>query len=184
MKGERYLLQTAQLDITLQRLAHQLIENYDDFKDTCIIGIQPRGGLLSDRLRDILLELGHFQFEYGKIDITFYRDDFRQRDKPLTAYKTQVDFLVEDKRVILVDDVLFTGRTVQSALTALSDFGRPSTVELLVLVDRRFHRELPLEADYVGAQVDALDDAYVRVEWKDPNGQDAVKLLSAKESEE
>jgi pyrimidine operon attenuation protein/uracil phosphoribosyltransferase len=180
MKGERYLLQTAQLDITLLRLAHQLIENYDDFEDTCIIGIQPRGGLLSDRLKSILLDLGYGQFEYGKIDITFYRDDFRHRKEPLRAYKTQVDFLVENKRVILVDDVLFTGRTVQSALTALADFGRPKTVELLVLVDRRFHRELPLEADYVGAQVDALDDEYVRVEWKEPNGQDAVKLLRAK----
>jgi len=181
MKGERYLLQSAQLDITLQRLAHQLIENYDDFEDTCIIGIQPRGGLLSDRLRSILLQLGSFHFDYGKLDITFYRDDFRQRESPLTAYETKIDFLVENKKVILIDDVLFTGRTVQSALTALSDFGRPRTVELLVLVDRRFHRELPLEADYVGAQVDALDDAYVKVEWDGENGRDAVKIMSAKE---
>ncbi len=181
MEGERYLLQTAQLDITLQRLAHQLIENYEDFQDTCIIGIQPRGGLLSDRLRDILSDLGPFHFDYGKLDITFYRDDFRKRDQPLTAYETQIDFLVENKKVVLIDDVLFTGRTVQAALTALSDFGRPQAVELLVLVDRRFHRELPLEADYVGAQVDALDDAYVRVEWENQNGQDAVRLLSAKE---
>jgi len=181
MEGDRYLLHTNQLNITLQRLAHQLIENYDDFNNTCIIGIQPRGGLLSDRLRDILAESGNLQFEYGKLDITYYRDDFRKRDPLLTAYKTQIDFLIENKRVILIDDVLFTGRTVQSALTALADFGRPKTVELLVLVDRRFHRELPLEADYVGAQIDALDDAYVKVEWKHSNGQDAVKLLSAKE---
>lgn len=180
MEGDRYLLRSGQLDITLKRLAHQLIENYDGFSDACIVGIQPRGALLSDRLRDILRKLGDFSFDYGKLDITFYRDDFRQRDKPLTAHETHIDFLVENKKVILVDDVLFTGRTVQAALTALSHFGRPRQVELLVLVDRRFHRELPLEADYVGAQVDAVDDAYVKVDWGENLREDSVKLLSAK----
>lgn len=181
MESGSYLLNAKRMDLTLRRLCHQLIENYDQFEDTCLIGIQNRGGLLSDRIQEILKELHYDTFEYGKLDITFYRDDFRTREHPLAAHETQIDFLVEDKKVILVDDVLFTGRTVQAALTALQHFGRPREVELLVLVDRRFHRQLPLEADYVGVQVDALDDAYVKVEWDHMDGEDAVKFFSAKQ---
>jgi pyrimidine operon attenuation protein/uracil phosphoribosyltransferase len=181
MESGSYLLDAKRMDLTLRRLCHQLIENYDQFEDTCIIGIQNRGGFLSDRIQKVLKELKYDKFLYGKLDITFYRDDFRTREQPLAAHETQIDFLVEDKKLILVDDVLFTGRTVQAALTALQHFGRPKEVELLVLVDRRFHRQLPLEADYVGVQVDALDDAYVKVEWDHMNGADAVKFFSAKQ---
>ncbi len=167
--------------LTLDRLCHQLIENYDAFEGACLIGIQPRGTLLSDRLYQRLLHFtGLSSIEYGKLDITFYRDDFRHRDKPLRASSTEIDFLVEGKRVVLIDDVLYTGRTVHAALSALLDFGRPAKVELLVLIDRRFNRQLPIRSDYTGMQVDALDEAYVRVEWQHLSGEDRVLLFPHK----
>ena len=170
--------------LTIDRLCHQLIENYDSFQDSCIIGIQPRGVALADRIHLRLLEItGVPKIEYGKLDITFYRDDFRQRDKPLRASVTEMDFIVENKNVILVDDVLYTGRTVQSALTSLQHFGRAKKVELLALIDRRFNRDLPIMADYIGMQIDALDEAYVRVEWQATEKKDRVLIFPHKESE-
>jgi pyrimidine operon attenuation protein/uracil phosphoribosyltransferase len=173
------LLSEKRVKITLTRLCHQLIENHDDFSNTCVIGIQKRGAMLADRLVENLRNW-NYSIEYGKLDITFYRDDFRKRATPLSASETIIDFIVEDKKVILVDDVLYTGRTVQAALTALQHYGRPKEVELLVLIDRRFNRQLPLEADYKGLVVDALDDAYVKVSWKEIDGEEGVKIFSAK----
>jgi pyrimidine operon attenuation protein/uracil phosphoribosyltransferase len=164
----------------MTRLCHQLIENHGNFEDSCIVGVQSRGALLSDRLVEKLRSEGHDKFNYGKLDITFYRDDFRTRPTPLSANETRMDFLVENKRVVLVDDVLYTGRTTQAALTALQHYGRPKEVELLVLVDRRFNRQLPLKADYTGIVVDAVDEAYVKVEWEAVEGHDEVKIFSAK----
>lgn len=182
MQSGSTLLSKQRLDLTMTRLSHQLIENHGDFSETCIIGVQSRGALFSDRLVDKLHAQGYNELEYGKLDITFYRDDFRTRTEPLSANQTIMDFLIEDKRVILVDDVLYTGRTIQAALTALQHYGRPREVELLVLVDRRFNRQLPLKADYKGIVVDSVDEAYVKVEWKDVEGQkqDQVKIFSAK----
>ena len=167
--------------MTMERLCHQLIENYDTFQDTCLIGIQPRGVLLANRIYQRLTQItGNAHIEYGKLDITFYRDDFRQRDKPLRASVTEIDFIVENKNVILFDDVLYTGRTVQAAMTALQHFGRAKRVELLTLVDRRFNRDLPIEADYVGMRVDALDEAYVKVDWNYVKGKDRVLIFPNK----
>ena len=169
--------------LTIDRLCHQLIENFDRFDDTCLVGIQPRGTLMADRIYERLMKIGKFpHLEYGKLDITFYRDDFRQRDKPLRASVTEMDFIVENKNVVLVDDVLYTGRTVQAAMTALAHFGRPKKVELLTLVDRQFNREVPIEADYVGTQVDALDEAYVKVDWKHLDGEDRVLIFPSRDS--
>lgn len=129
---------------------------------------------IQKRLKDILaIE----KIEYGKLDITFYRDDFRIRKAPLKANTTEIDFLVEDKKVILVDDVLYTGRTVQAALTALQHYGRPKSVELMTMVDRRFNRHLPIQSDYTGMTIDALDEAYVKVEWVEEEGIDRILLF-------
>ncbi len=174
MGAERFTL-------TVERLCHQLIEQYDDLANTCLIGIQPRGSLLSDRIVQRLEKIqGVKNFEAGKLDITFYRDDFRRREKPLTASITEMDFLVDDKNVVLIDDVLYTGRTVQAALTALNHYGRAREIELLVLVDRRFNRQVPIHPDFTGITVDALDRAYVKVEWREYDQQDQVLLFADK----
>ena len=162
MKSDKVILSKEQFQFTIKRLCHQLIENYDDFTDACIVGIQDRGALLSDRIVDVLKREMSLSVEYGKIDISFYRDDYRRREKIISPSANTIDFLVEGKKVILVDDVLYTGRTIQAALMALQQYGRPSEVELLVLVDRRFNRHLPIEANYKGLTVDALDEAYVK----------------------
>ncbi|TNE52654.1 MAG: bifunctional pyr operon transcriptional regulator/uracil phosphoribosyltransferase PyrR [Bacteroidetes bacterium] len=181
MQSGKQLLNPDQFRLTIERLCHQLIEDWEDFSDACVIGIQPRGVALSDRIYQRLVALtGNEKIKYGKLDITFYRDDFRMHDTPLTAHPNEMDFLVKDKKVLLVDDVLYTGRTIQAALAALQHYGRPEKVELLVLVDRRFNRHLPIQADYTGVVVDALDEAYVRVHWKEKHGEDEILLFDKK----
>jgi len=166
MDDGKVILEKTRFYLTLRRLCEELIENYGNFDNTCIIGLQPRGVALASRIVDYLKkEVKDCQFKYGKLDITFYRDDYRIREKPLSASPTEIDFIVENKKVLLVDDVLYTGRSVQAALTALQHYGRPEVVELLTLVDRRFNRHLPILANYVGVTVDSVDDAYVRVDW-------------------
>jgi pyrimidine operon attenuation protein/uracil phosphoribosyltransferase len=181
MQTGKTLLNRAQFALTLERLCHQLLEDWDDFSNACIIGIQPRGIPVSDRIHARLQELtGNSKIEYGKLDITFYRDDFRRYDNPLVPHPNEINFTVADKKVLLVDDVLYTGRTIQAALAALQHYGRPSSVELLVLVDRRFNRHLPIQPDYVGISVDAVDDAYVRVRWQEKHGEDEILLFDTK----
>lgn len=185
MSEERIILTQERIALTIERLCRQLIEVYDTFDATCIIGIQPRGVFLAERLQQRLLELLDRQaIQYGKLDITFYRDDFRTRTKPLKASVTEMDFLVEDKNVLLVDDVLYTGRTVQAALTALQHYGRPRRVELVSLIDRRFNRHLPIKSDYTGLRVDSVDEAYVVVEWQETSGEDRVVLYPTKKEAE
>ncbi len=180
MKEGKIILDKGKFQLTLERLSHQVIENHGDFENTCIIGIQERGVLLAERII-ALIKKNHkkAKFQYGKLDITFYRDDFRRRDTPLSPSSTELDFLIEGKRVILIDDVLYTGRTIQAALSALQDFGRPLQVELLTLVNRRFNRHLPIKADYTGINVDSLDEAYVKVEWNDEHPEDRILFFSA-----
>jgi pyrimidine operon attenuation protein/uracil phosphoribosyltransferase len=114
--------------------------------------------------------------KYGDLDVTFFRDDYRHQDSPLLAKETNIDFIIEGKRVVLVDDVLFTGRTIRAGLDAMLAFGRPKSVELMVLVDRRFSRHLPISADYVGIQVDTIAAENVKVSWKEIDGKDEVIL--------
>ncbi len=183
MSGKgRIILDSDRFALTIDRLCFQLVEEFDDFTDTCLVGIQPKGTLLLDRIcRRLADYLGIDHIASGKLDITFYRDDFRRRERPLEASVTEMDFLVEDKNVILIDDVLYTGRTVQAALTALNHYGRPRVVELLSLVDRRFNRQLPIFSTFTGIRVDALDEAYVKVEWKETSGTDKVLLFANKQ---
>ena len=174
----KQLLTSKELDVILHRLACQLIENHTDFSDTVLIGLQPRGVFLAQRLVAMLgKEYQVAGIQYGALDITFFRDDFRRGEKPLAATTTDIPFLVEDKKVVFIDDVLYTGRSIRAALTALQSFGRPSKVELLVLIDRRFSRDLPIQPDYIGKAVDAINKERVVVNWASQDGEDAVYLV-------
>jgi pyrimidine operon attenuation protein / uracil phosphoribosyltransferase len=163
---KRLIVQDQLLDIMLQRLAHQLIENHVDFSESVILGLQPRGVLVAERLQHKLEAILGFPVRLGQLDITFHRDDFRRRESPLAANATNINFHLENQKVILVDDVLYTGRSVRAALDAMMAYGRPSSVELLVLIDRRYTRHLPIEATYVGKYVHSLPSERVLVEWK------------------
>lgn len=178
MKG-RVILSTELLQLTLTRLCHQLIENYDDFSNTVIIGLQPRGIHLADRLVECIQSKTGILVPNGKLDITFFRDDFRTRQKPLEASTTDLDIMLDGKKVLLIDDVLYTGRTIRAAMDAMLSFGRPQNVELLVLIDRRFNRELPIQPDYVGKVVDTIDHAKVKVKWQQIDGEEKVYLLKS-----
>jgi pyrimidine operon attenuation protein/uracil phosphoribosyltransferase len=179
MDGKVILTEKA-FNLTIERLACQLIEDYDNFENVCIIGIQESGVTLAQKLYDTILKNNKDATpEFGKLDITFYRDDFRNSEKPLQAAVTEINFLVKDKSVILVDDVLYSGRTVHAAITALQDFGRPGEVKMLALVDRRFNRHFPIFADYKGIVVDSRGETYVKVHWK-ADGKGQILLHSHK----
>lgn len=177
--SQKVLLSAKEIDIILHRLACQLIENHLDFSETVLMGIQPRGIYVAERLAKILQnDYGIQALKLGYLDITFFRDDFRRGDKPLEANKTKIDFLVEDKKVVFIDDVLYTGRSIRAALTAIQSFGRPKEIELLTLIDRRFSRNLPIQPDYRGRQVDAINEEKVKVMWKEQEGEDKVYLIN------
>lgn len=175
--SKKTLLTSKDIEIILHRLACQLIENHNDFSNTVLIGLQPRGTYLAERLAMLLKqEYGISELHLGLLDITFYRDDFRRRDEPLAATSTEIDFLIEGKKVVIIDDVLYSGRSVRAALTALQSYGRPENIELLVLIDRRFSRHLPIQPNYRGRQVDAINEEKVLVTWKKTHNKDAVYL--------
>lgn len=175
--SKKTLLNSKDIEIILHRLACQLIENHNDFSDTVLIGLQPRGCYLSERLAQLLAkDYAIKDLKSGVLDITFFRDDFRRRDAPLAATSTEIDFLIEDKKVIIIDDVLYSGRSVRAALTALQSYGRPKNIELLVLIDRRFSRHLPIQPNYRGRQVDAINKEKVLVTWKETHKKDAVYI--------
>ncbi len=167
MNARKRLLSAQRLDITLSRLCQQLIENHGDFGQTVWLGLQPRGVVLATRLSQRLAELTGVRVPLGLLDATFYRDDFRRREAPLRPNATQIPFLIEDRRVVLIDDVLYTGRTVRAALDAMSAFGRPAQVELLVLIDRKYARHLPIAPHYVGLAVHSVDSQRVVAEWRE-----------------
>ncbi|WP_026461927.1 bifunctional pyr operon transcriptional regulator/uracil phosphoribosyltransferase PyrR [Adhaeribacter aquaticus] len=163
---KRLIVSNQLLDIMIQRLSHQLIETHVDFSQSVILGLQPRGIFVAERIQKKLQEILGFSIRTGQLDITFHRDDFRRRESPITANATNINFHIESQKVILIDDVLFTGRSVRAALDAMIAYGRPASVELLVLVDRRYTRHLPIEAKYVGKYVNSLPSERVLVEWK------------------
>ncbi len=178
--SQKVLLNSKEVNIILHRLACQLIENHLDFSNTVLIGIQPRGIFLAERLKQLLVEDYDIpEVKLGYLDITFFRDDFRRSDKPLEANTTNIDFIVEDKNVVFIDDVLYTGRSIRAALTAVQSFGRPKDIELLTLIDRRFSRHLPIQPNYRGRQVDAINNEKVKVSWKENDGEDIVYLIKA-----
>lgn len=164
---KRLILSSPLLEIMTSRLCQQLIENHQDFSNSVVMGLQPRGIYFAERIISELRRITEKDIPFGYLDATFYRDDFRRRDSPLMPNKTNIPFLIEGKRVILIDDVLASGRMVRAALDAMTAFGRPKMVELLVLIDRRYNRELPIEPDYVGMKVSTLESQRVQVEWKE-----------------
>lgn len=158
------ILSQQQVALTIKRLARQVFENHMQLDNTVLIGMQPRGIFVSDRLVEEMKQLvAPSLIKYGKLDITFYRDDIRKQLH--TANKTDISFSIENKNVVLIDDVLWTGRTIRAAMDALLDFGRPSKVELCVLIDRRFSREYPIQADYVGRSIDTFANQKVIVNF-------------------
>lgn len=175
---KQVILNEKQFELTLNRLCYQLIENHNDFSNTVLIGLQPRGIHVLKRLKTRLESILNHEVVCGNLDITFYRDDFRRRERPLIPSATNIDFIIENKQVVLVDDVLYTGRTIRSGIDAMMAYGRPQKVELLVFIDRRFKRDLPIQADYVGKTVDTLVSERVSVEWSELEGEDKVVLFT------
>ena len=180
---KRKLLDSALLKVTIDRLCHQLIENHGDFDETVILGLQPRGTFFAGRIAGNLEKILGKPLLLGHLDATFHRDDFRRRDTPVKASTTHVPFVIEDKNVVLVDDVLYTGRSVRAAMDAMITFGRPNKVELMVLINRKYSRDLPIEPNYVGQQVNSIQSQRVLVEWKEQNFEDDNVILFTKEDE-
>ncbi|MDB5226466.1 MAG: pyrR [Bacteroidota bacterium] len=164
-----------QIQLTIERLSREVIESIN-FQNIVIIGVQPRGVLLAEKIHKRIQELTQTTIPFGKIDTTFHRDDFR-RGKSLNAKVTEIDFLIEEKDVLLIDDVLYTGRTIRAAMDALLSFGRPTKIELLVLIDRRFNRELPIQPDFVGRTVDTIEPLNVSVNWSDNENNNEVVFV-------
>ena len=170
------ILTEQQLKITIQRLCHQILENHPDLVNTVLIGIQPRGIYVSERIvKQLKVQMKTVHLQYGKLDITFYRDDVRKELHK--ANHTDIPFSIEGKNVIFIDDVLYTGRTIRAALDALLDFGRPAKVELCILIDRRFSRQLPIQPDYTGKSIDSIVSQKVKVFWNEKDGKEEVMLL-------
>jgi len=158
------ILNKRQLHLTILRLAHELLENHANLEEVVFIGLQPRGVQVSKLMvEDVKHLCPGEKIQYGILDITFYRDDVREELR--FANKTDIPFSIEGKIVILIDDVLYTGRTIRAALDALQDFGRPKKIELCVLVDRIFNRELPIQPDYYGKAINTAFSQNVKVEW-------------------
>lgn len=178
--SKREIIDSRELNIALNRLCCKLIENHGDFSNTILIGLQPRGVQVLQRIIQLLENEYNIEgIRTGLLDITFYRDDFRRRDGHLQPNKTKIDFLVENEKVVFIDDVLYTGRSVRAAMDAILSFGRPSKMELLTLIDRRFSRDLPIQPDYKGRQVDSIESQRVEVLWEEINGRDAVLLTES-----
>lgn len=178
---ESVILDPIHFNLTIKRLCFELIENHDDFSQSVIIGLQPRGVLLANRIKTELEKIiPGIQLKVGKLDITFYRDDFRRRDTPITANETEMNFVIENKKVILVDDVFYTGRSLRSGLDAMLAFGRPQKVEMLALIERKYSRDYPLQPDYIGKSVDSLSSQRVEVYWEETAKKNLVKLYTIK----
>ena len=171
----KIILNSIELDLTINRLSFELIENHKDFKNSVIIGLQPRGLGLSKKIHSIIESNIQNNIPIGVLDATFFRDDFRRREDVIIPNKTDIKFSLEGVDVILIDDVLFTGRSIRSALDALISFGRPSSIELLVLIDRRFSRELPIQPTYIGRSIDVIDNEYVLVDIDNVNNNVVLK---------
>ena len=168
--SQHILFNHSQVNICLERLAYQLLENHDDFSETVLIGLQPRGRFLSENMVNILKNKYNLQeLNFGYLDITFFRDDFRTKSEVLIPNETNFKLNVNNKKVVFIDDVLYTGRTIRAALTAIESFGRPKSIELLILINRRYSRELPIQADYKGFNVDVYEDQKVCVNWSEKN---------------
>lgn len=175
LKEKTKILDKEAIDKALKRMAHEIIENSKTTDDTVLIGIKTRGAYIAERLADKIKEIAGSRPQVGALDITLYRDDLTQVSEQPIVHATEIAFDIDKKTVILVDDVLFTGRTIRCALDALIDFGRPAKIQLAVLVDRG-HRELPIRADYVGKNVPTAIKELVEVRLTEADGKDEVVI--------
>jgi len=166
------------LDRIITRIAHEILEKNKGSKNLVLIGMRTRGEFLAKRLRDKLLAIEGIELPLGVLDVTLYRDDFRKRIKQPQVSVSDITFDVNEKDVILVDDVLYTGRTVRSALNAIMDLGRPSSIQLCILVDRG-HRELPIRADYVGKNIPTSQNEEIKLKVVEVDGEDAIYLIES-----
>ena len=176
---KKILLDSKKIDLILNRLVCQLIENHKDFKNTVLIGLQPRGTYLIEKILKIFKKkYPSIDIKSGILDFTFFRDDFRRSDKTLKANSTQINFSIENKNVVLIDDVLFTGRSIKAALSSMDSYGRPNSIELLVLIDRRYKREIPIQANYCGAKIDTFKGDKVNVVWNENSKKNVIYIES------
>ena len=174
---KKILLDSKKIHLILSRLVYELIENHKDFKDTVLIGLQPRGVYLFNQILKVF-ETNHpkIKIKSGILDFTFFRDDFRRSEKTLKASSTQINFSIENKNVVLIDDVLFTGRSIKAAMSSIDSYGRPNSIELLVLIDRRYKREIPIQANYCGAKIDTFKGDKVNVVWNENSKKDVIYI--------
>ena len=174
---KKVLLDSKKIDIILNRLVCQLVENHKDFNNTVLIGLQPRGIFLIEKILEIFKKnYPSINIDSGILDFTFFRDDFRRSEKTLKASSTQINFSVENKNVVLIDDVLFTGRSIKAAMSSMDSYGRPNSIELLVLIDRRYKREIPIQANYCGAKIDTFKGDKVNVVWNENSDENVIYI--------
>ena len=175
MQEKAQILSENDIDRVIKRISHEILERNRGSESLVFIGLQKRGVPLAKRIAENIKNFEGTKIETGKLDITFYRDDIGKNIKPI-AQITDISFDIEGKNVILVDDVLYTGRTVRAALDAIIDFGRPKSIQLVVLIDRG-HRELPIRADYVGKNLPTSHNESVEVKLKETDDEDSVTLV-------
>ena len=174
---KKILLNSKKIDLILNRLVCELVENHKDFNNTVLIGLQPRGTYLIEKILDIFKKkYPNINIKSGILDFTFFRDDFRRSEKTLKASSTQINFSIENKNVVLIDDVLFTGRSIKAAMSSIDSYGRPNSIELLVLIDRRYKREIPIQANYCGAKIDTFKGDKVNVVWNEDSKKDVIYI--------
>ena len=164
---KKVILEYKHVELIITRIAHQLVENHGSFENTAILALQPRGPFFGKVLAKKIKSLFEIDVNYGELDTTFYRDDFRRNNKQLIPNEVNIDFNIENKHIILVDDVLYTGRSIRAALDAINAYGRPKSVELVTLINRKYNREVPIQPDYTGEDIDTRAYDYVKVDWKD-----------------
>lgn len=164
------------LQRVITRIAHEILERNRGSKNLVLIGMKTRGEFLANRIYQKIKDIEKIDIPFGVLDVTLYRDDFRTRMKQPQVSVSNITFDINEKDIILIDDVLYTGRTVRSALNALMDFGRPGSIQLFVLVDRG-HRELPIRADYVGKNIPTSQDEEIKVKMSEIDGEDAIYLV-------
>ncbi len=174
-KKKKLIMDEAMIKRVLKRIAHEVVEKNKGAEKVVLVGIRSRGIYLAERLTKYIEEIEKISVPVGVLDVSFYRDDVANRIIPHRVSKTEIPFDVSGKNILLVDDVLFTGRTVRAALDAVMDFGRPASIQLAVLVDRG-HRELPIRADFVGKNIPTSQKERVWVNLKEEDGVDSVDI--------
>ncbi len=180
MKIKSKIVDDAGLTRIITRIAHEILERNKGSQNLVLMGMRTRGEFLANRIFSKIKEIENIELPLGVLDVTLYRDDFRMRLKQPEVSVSNITFDINDKNIILIDDVLFTGRTVRSALNAIMDLGRPNTIQLCVLIDRG-HRELPIRADYVGKNVPTSNNEEIKVKMLEIDGEDAIYLIDSKE---